>query len=439
MSALRVHYSAFDVVPSPKGASTHITWFVRGLVTAGASVDLVTVGDGQLPALGAHAGASVHRIGRAAADTFLGRALEFGDTVVQRLERAGPGAYEVCHFRNAWCGLPIVEAAQRLGYRTVFEVNGLPSVELKYHYPALRGSASLERIRQREILTLLQADAVVCPSRVTASFLESLGVEPERLTVIPNGMEPSLFRATSLPLARSPARLLYVGTLAEWQGLSVLLKALAVVRREVPAELYILGSGRERQRRRLLRAAERLALAGAVFLEAPVVHEQVAEWIAAADVCVAPLGYNERNVTQGCCPLKVIEYMACARPVVAANLPVVRELLRDGIEGLLFEPDNSDDLGHKLLSVLRERELAGRLALAGARRAHADFSWRTAQLRLLTLYEGLLGRSLSALADQTLQQREIGGALALHAEGAQHPLASPLPQLGRELGSGEHT
>src|SRR4051812_20707852 len=116
MSSLRIHYSAFDVVPSAKGASTHITWFVRGLVRAGAEVDLVTVGDEHLPRDGHYAGARIHRVGRADADTFLGRALEYGDHVARRLEQAGPGAYDLCHFRNAWCGLPIVEAAQRLGY-----------------------------------------------------------------------------------------------------------------------------------------------------------------------------------------------------------------------------------------------------------------------------------------------------------------------------------
>ena len=399
MSKPRIHYSAFDLVPSAKGASTHITWFVQGLVQAGARVDLVTVGDGLLPLDDQYAGASMHRVGRAQADTFLGRALEYGDCVAARVAQAGPGAYQICHFRNAWCGLPLVEAAQRLGYRTVFEVNGLPSVELKYHYPALRGSPSLERIRQREVLTLLQADAVLCPSRVTAAFLESLGVPPERLTVIPNGMEPSLFRATPLPVARPALRILYIGTLAEWQGIPVLLRALALVRHELPVELCIVGSGRERQRRRLRRTIARLGLEGAVFIEQPVAHEDVPEVIAQADVCVAPLGYNERNVTQGCCPLKVIEYMASARPVVAANLPVVRELLRDGIEGLLFEPENPEDLAQKLVTVLRSRELAEQLASAAARRAHAKFRWSTAQRSLLALYDGLLGSSLSSTGE----------------------------------------
>jgi glycosyltransferase involved in cell wall biosynthesis len=398
----RVHYSAFDVVPSAKGASTHITSFVRGLVRAGADVELVTVGDGRFPAQGEYAGAFIRRVGQDLSENFLARALAFGETVAARLADAGPGAFDLCHFRSAWCGLPLVEAAPRLGYRTVFEVNGLPSVELKHHYPGLRGSPSLERIRHREVLTLLQADAVICPSRVTGAFLESLGVEPERLKIIPNGMDPTLFRPAPLRAPSSPRHLLYVGTLADWQGLVVLLKALPRVREATPVQLHIVGTGRARQRRRLQRWVTRLGLDDCVLVAEPISHEEVPAAIAQADVCVAPLGYSERNVTQGCCPLKIIEYMGVGRPIVAANLPVVRELLRDGIEGLLFEPDCPESLAQQIVRLLTDRELAEALASAAARRAHRSFRWDTAQRSLLELYDQLLGTSLASapLADR---------------------------------------
>jgi len=113
--------------------------------------------------------------------------------------------------------------------------------------------------------------------------------------------------------------------------------------------------------------------------------------IAQADVCVAPLAYNDRNVTQGCCPLKVIEYMACARPVVAANLPVVRELVRDDVDALLFTPDDPADLARCVLAILNDATLAQRLADSAAERAGDKFSWREAQKKLLRVYEKLVG------------------------------------------------
>ena len=108
-------------------------------------------------------------------------------------------------------------------------------------------------------------------------------------------------------------------------------------------------------------------------------------------MCVAPLSYNDRNVTQGCCPIKVIEYMACGRPVVASNLPVVRELARDHADALLFSPDDPADLARCILAILNDPELARRLGESAARRARDRFSWRQAQKKLIRAYERMMG------------------------------------------------
>ena len=121
-------------------------------------------------------------------------------------------------------------------------------------------------------------------------------------------------------------------------------------------------------------------------------HHEIPALIAQADVCVAPLAYNDRNVTQGCCPIKLIEYMACARPIVAANLPVARELVRENVDALLFAPDDPADLARCALAVLNDDSLARRLASSAAERAHRKFSWHAAQKKLGHVYESLAKR-----------------------------------------------
>jgi len=135
-----------------------------------------------------------------------------------------------------------------------------------------------------------------------------------------------------------------------------------------------------------------LGLEASVVLDASVPHHAVPDVIAQADVCVAPLALNDRNVTQGCCPIKVIEYMACARPIVAANLPVVRELVREDIDALLFAPDDAGDLARQILRVLNDRELAEKLATNAAARARSKLTWHEAQKKLLKVYDRLLRR-----------------------------------------------
>jgi glycosyltransferase involved in cell wall biosynthesis len=311
---------------------------------------------------------------------------------MRHLDGIGTPSYDVCHFRSIWCGLPMVQAKARLGYKTLFEVNGLPSIELKYHYPALRGSPLLDKFKEQEIATLALADAIICPSAVTRAYIASLGIPREKITVIPNGVDTKLF-APQPPNPPGPSpTLLYIGTLADWQGLDLLVEALPIILAQSAVKLLIVGKGRGRQYKDLQKRIRKLGLEGHVSIEPAVPHHQVPALIAQADVCVAPLTYNDRNVTQGCCPIKIIEYMACARPIVTANLPVVRELVREGTDALLFTPDDPADLARCVLAILADPSLAKRLADSAATRARSKFSWREAQKRLVKVYEQLKAR-----------------------------------------------
>lgn len=393
----RVLYSAFDVVPSPKGASTHIRHFVAGLTAAGHDVVLATPAAPGLPLEDTWEGARLVRVGSPGGGNFLARALEFGEEVTRLAEAEGP--FDVSHFRSVWSGLPLLAARQRPGAVSVFEANSLPSVELPFHYPSLHGVPTLEKLRRLERIVLAESDAIVCVSRVTREFLVGLGAPARRVEVIPNGVEPALFAETPLPerAPGQPAELLYVGTLADWQGLGVLVEALPRILERRAVRLRLVGRGRSRQRKDLLRRLRRLGLLEHVTIEPGRPHDDVPALIAQADVCLAPLGYNERNVVQGCCPIKVLEYLACGRPLVASNLPVVRELVRDEREALLVPPDAPDALAAAVLRLLDDRRLAERLARHGAGRMRARFTWERSRARLLAVYERLVsGRRTAA-------------------------------------------
>ncbi len=383
-------YTAFDVVPSPKGASTHISHFVEGLTQAGYAVTLVTAGSNPLPERESYQGAALWRAPDDGNANYLARALAFGDFVMTHVQASA--AYSVAHFRSIWSGFPLAEARARFGYRLLYEVNGLPSIEMAYHYPGLHGAAVVDKIKEREVATLHLADAVMCPSQVTRSYLVSLGIPGDKVTVIPNGVDARAFQTWRPASAdeRSAPTILYIGTLADWQGLGTLIEAMPLVVAERPVRLRILGRGRKRQRKQLEKQARRLGVEEAVIIEAPLAHRLVPTAIAEAAVCVAPLGYNERNVTQGCCPIKLLEYMACARPIVASNLPVVRELVRPDVDALLFTPDDAHDLARCLLTLLDDSTLAERLARSAAARARAEFTWQAAQQRLLDVYREVL-------------------------------------------------
>ncbi len=241
--------------------------------------------------------------------------------------------------------------------------------------------------------TLALSDALFCPSEVTRAYLVSLGVPRERITVIRNGFSPSSFAPTPLtPLSPEHRRptILYIGTLADWQGIGTLVEAMPAVLEQQPAALLrVVGRGRSRQRKLLAKQVRKRGLEDAIRLEPSVPHHAVPALVAQADVCVAPLALNDRNLVQGCCPIKVIEYMAAGRPLVASNLPVVRELVREDVDGLLCTAGDAHDLARQVVRLLNNRALAERLARSAAERAHASLTWHEAGKRLLRLYDEL--------------------------------------------------
>ena len=383
-------YAAFDVFPSPKGSSTHMTHVLQGLVAAGFQVDVLTPGDGILPAQERLYGTTVYRTPETAEGSFLERAAAFGEAVLRHVQ-LGP-AYQVVHYRSVWGGLQLAQAKQSLGYKTVFEVNGLPSIELKYHYPGLAGNPLLDKIRQQEIAALMLSDAVFCPSEITRLFLVSLGSVTHKITVIPNGVSPNDFPCTPLPERSQdrPPVLVYIGTLADWQGLDILIQAMPAILEQQGVRVRIVGRGRSRQRKTLAKQIQKMGLENHVSVEEAVPHHQVAALLSEADICLAPLSLNDRNITQGCCPIKVIEYMAVGRPLVASNLPVVRELVRESVDGLLFIPNDPLDMARQVNRLLEDFDLSKRLAENAARRARQHLTWHRAQKRLDKVYRRLL-------------------------------------------------
>ncbi len=386
-------YVSFDAVPGPKGAAGHIAVFARALARRAGGCDLVTlpgsVGPGAPGALWGP-GLRHHQLA-ASGGNLIERVLDFRTRLGFWWGRRRP---RVVHVRSIWEGHPLAERKERVCERLVYEVNGLPSIELKYHYPAVADDRDLlDKLRRQEDLVLSRADLVVTVSRTNAAHLASRGVDPGKVVVIPNGVDLSALPwrrpATADRLARGEAlRLLYLGTLAAWQGVQVAIEALALYRREFPAELDVVGVGRKRRCRELADLAERRGVGAGVRFHEPVPRAELAGLLHAHDVALVPLVANDRNCVQGCCPLKLLDALAAGTPVVASDVPPVRELVADQREALLVRPGSAKALKDGLLAFVRDPSLAGRLSRAGRSRAEAC-SWAEAVARLQACYDRL--------------------------------------------------
>lgn len=385
----RALYAAFDVFPSPKGAATHIGQWASTLFEMMGGGILHVLGDEALPSYQLEGGVEIVRFA-GTMPNFLERTLAYGVALEQVLE--GQPDLDLCHFRDPWSGGPIVSRPDRK-YRTLYEVNGLPSIEIPDRYPRV-GPSTLEKIRRLEDFCLARSDMVVCPAETIRSCLVERGVPPEKIRVIPNGAVPR----SDLPRPEgAPARYLaYVGALQRWQGLATLLKAFALLRDLADVSLVIGTGARPRFARELRRLAARLGIEERIVWRHRLHPSEVASWLAHAELSVAPLADCPRNVRQGCCPLKILESMAVGTPVVASDLPAVRELVEDGVSGRLVVPDRPSELARAIRLLLEYDDRRRELGRAARRVVEERFTWEKSNAALRELYHEIAGSKREA-------------------------------------------
>lgn len=326
----------------------------------------------------------------APAENYLDRMLRFREQAAAWLR--GRSA-DLVQFRGIWEGVAALEWARRAGARAVFELHGLPSVELPYHYPALEARARvLDKIIAEERALLAGADRVLVPSRTSARFLQRLGVGAGRISVVPNAVDCALFSPGHEPPPDTPPlRLVYVGTLSPWQGLGTLLEALALLRGSAAFELHVVGPAKSAWREGLRRLARRLRVHHALHLSGPMAQADLPPVLRTAHACVAPLPADPRNALQGCCPLKVLEYMAAGRPILSTRIAPVLELLEHDRTAHLVAPGSASALADGL-AWLRQHA-AEREALGRAAREEAVAHWSG------EAFTARLAEALGSLAD----------------------------------------
>ena len=289
MERPRVLYASFDELTAAKGAAVHIRQFA-GAIAEVADLTLVSVHcgrhDNQSPAGAPH---PYRHIELAVSEgNFLDRVMDFRRKLAALLRAE---SFRLIQFRSIWEGA--VAAALGGEAALVYEANGLPSIELKYLYPAVAGDrALLHKLRNQELSLLAAARRILTPSPVTAQFIAGQGIRAEKIRVIPNGVDAALFSPPAAEPPGRPLRLLYAGTLAPWQGLEMLYRAMRAASSACDARLWVVGASRKQWLRRHRRLVEKLGLAERVEFREALPQPELAALVGQAHVGVAPLRAN---------------------------------------------------------------------------------------------------------------------------------------------------
>ncbi|MBD2538829.1 glycosyltransferase family 4 protein [Coleofasciculus sp. FACHB-SPT36] len=413
MNDSRIVYVSFDTVPAPKGAAIHISAFTQALADAFGDIQLVTVSPTAYAVNQRESPHVIQSMLPALGDTLINRVLYFRAMLGNWWQNQW---FETVHIRSIYEGFPIALSKEKLCKYLIFEVNGLPSIELKYRYPAVAEDRELlHKLKAQEKICLEASDLILTPSSVTRDYLQTRGVPGSKIRVIPNGVDldiftyrPSKFRDAEYPnlpyqdketpllqiendsIKTQPRfQVLYFGTFSPWQGINLAVEALALADRDFSTQLTVIGQGRDFQILALKQLALKLGVAESLTILDPVSQAELVQKIHASDVILAPLTPNDRNLVQGCCPLKILEGMATGTPVIASDLPVVRELGVDGVHFLLVKPGSAKEIKDALLRLKTEPELAINLARNARQQIENDYTWKHAGDALVAAYEEL--------------------------------------------------
>ncbi len=241
---------------------------------------------------------------------------------------------------------------------------------------------------------LKRMDAIVAVSEHTRGVVvDALGVPSERVYVVPNGVDHDKYEpvpdarqllASRYPLPGGPGAryLLHVGSEAPRKNVGGLLRAMAALRNRLP-DVYLLRVGDPggcRFREETLRITGELGLAGRVAFCGPVPEADLPLFYSAADVCVVP------SFLEGF-GLPVVEAQACGAPVVASDIPALREVSLGTVS--LVDSGDPAALAGAIESLLKSRPPREKAAWT------LRYSWEAAAEGLLKVYSSVLAGSRS--------------------------------------------
>ena len=285
-----------------------------------------------------------------------------------------------------------VALARRFGVPLVLEYNG-SEVWIADHWD--RPFRWRRLFVDTEEANLRHADLIVVVSEVLRDGLLARGIEPMRVVVRPNGVDPDRFHPDvdgSAVRRRHglDGRIVvgFVGTFGMWHGAPVLARAARRILAERPElRLLFVGDGRDRAACEAILEAHR----DAVVFTGLVPQADGPAHLAAMDILVAPHVPNADGTRFFGSPTKLFEYMAMGRAIVASRLEQIGDVLEDGRTALLVPPADETALARAILDLADDPRRRALLGAAARRRALETHTW---QAHVGGILDALAGRGL---------------------------------------------
>jgi glycosyltransferase involved in cell wall biosynthesis len=270
---------------------------------------------------------------------------------------------------------PII--ARLMGVPYVIEKNGIMEDEFR-----VRGinEIIIKVLRVAEQVNLFLSKMIVCVTKeMKNEFARRYKISSDKMKVIANGVNVDLFRPLDkhecrrrLNLEENVFYVGFIGSFTPWQGVEDLIEVSNKLKIDGYSQIKYLLIGDGELETDLIMQVHKYGIEDRIILKGRVNYKDVPGYINAFDICYL----GKKGLSFGFSPLKLYEYLACARPVIASRFSGIIEVIDEGGCGYLFEPGNVDELAERIIQGFKQQETLKTIGLKGRRLVENKYSWR---------------------------------------------------------------
>ncbi|THB65574.1 MAG: glycosyltransferase family 1 protein [Gammaproteobacteria bacterium] len=242
-----------------------------------------------------------------------------------------------------------------------------------------------------------KADVILPVTDVLADYGRKIGIPEDKIKVIPNGINYERFSAIEdTESAKEPFKLEnqlvlgFIGFIRSWHKLDQIIAELPNLNKTQKVHLLIVGDGPAKEE--LLECAKKHNIESQVTITGIVDRDSVAKYVAAFDIALQP------GVTSYASPLKLFEYMAMQRAIIAPDTPNIREVLTDKVDSVLFDPNQEKAFINTIVNLCENSELRNKIGGNAAKTIkEKPFTWLHNAETVVELSQNLIRRKFNNL------------------------------------------
>ena len=310
--------------------------------------------------------------------------------------------FDLIHERFNLLALGGAWASRKLGIPFVLEVNADLLEQRKFKGIPERGLRRLFAVWATRMCFNAAAKIICISVGLKDHLSRTWNIEDSKLIVLPCAADVEAFGLNlnsnhirrSLGLTTEPV-VIWVGGFYPWHDLDLLLNSFTLVLQRHPdAKLILVGDGQTRQS--IAQKVQENGLQQSVIMTGTIAHADVPEMLSIADIAVVPSTPVAASRGGTGTPLKLFEYMAAGKAIVATAQNEAAEVIQDGHNGLLVEAGNVNRFAEAVLRLLNDPVERDRLGQNARQQAIQLYSWEQYTRRLEEIYLNVLGNAPSA-------------------------------------------